>query len=148
MKQFKVGAIYHSPYNRRYIRVVRRTDASVWVEFLTLYNKSYINEGFNMKRVHRGVWQDAEYIEDAALSLCFYATQEMSQGEFDARCAMFQQHEERVAAKVQAVLDRQVAELREWLVENDIQLDTVEKVLDRFSGVSQSVLEELRNKAN
>lgn len=144
MKQFEVGKVYKQLRGNSFIKVTKRTESNVWYVYVTLMGKEYTLDSA-YKRIRKDGWHDSEWFCDNDLHQTFLAEDVISDEEFEARKAAYRAAQDRVAAACQAALDKQVKELRKWLKESCISMRTVDAVLDRFSGVSESVLKELRN---
>lgn len=144
MEQFKVGELYWSPSERSYIRVTRRTESTVWFSCVENDGREWTSDFFNRKRVQVDDYYGCERIWDASLGRCFYAINHVSKDEFAARVAQRKAKFEAVEQKKQQQFEKQVNELRKWLAASCLSMKTVDAVLEKFSGVSENVLEVLR----
>lgn len=144
MEQFKVGELYWSPSERGYIRVARRTEFTIWFSCVASDGTEWTSELFNHKRVQVDDYYGCERIWDASLSRCFYANNHVSKEEFAARVAQRKAKFEAEEQRKQQQFEKQVNELRKWLAASCLSMKTVDAVLEKFSGVSENVLEVLR----
>lgn len=145
MIQFEVGKVYRqSDGSLTFIKVTKRVENRVWFHFVTLDGGSY-SLGFVWKKVSTSLFGDCESItlDVGVLGETFFATDEV---DFGYECRKHLAKKADAERKNSSRKEAEVAKLAEWLASEGISMETVDKVLARFSGVSWDVLSCLRDK--